>query len=281
MEKYKSPSYPWYAKEALSSTTIMLMTLAEEGAYRRLLDIQWEDGSIPDDIETLARLLRTNTKEVAKIWARVGPCFVQEAGNPGRLVNARLEEVRAAQANYHAGRVASGYRGAEARYKKAYSSPTSPPIADLEVSHSLLLKQVHMQEQVQEKREEESPRGETFTPPLAQGFTEAFATWASTLPASSASKAKPNEQRRAKYDARRREGYSHEEIMAALKNYVHDDWPDRTAKASAREFTNLLKSGAQVEKFSVMTPGGQGPATAKPGFFTNDDSQYAVTDEGI
>lgn len=49
--------YPWHANKWLGSATTRCMSLEERGAYRELLDWQWQcQGYLPEDIETLSRI---------------------------------------------------------------------------------------------------------------------------------------------------------------------------------------------------------------------------------
>lgn len=92
----KQPWYPWFARDFNADEPVLLMTLEEEGAYRRLLDHQWLHGSIPDDVKALGVICKnTPPARMQKLWAAIAGCFT--ASDHGRLVNARLERVREKQ----------------------------------------------------------------------------------------------------------------------------------------------------------------------------------------
>lgn len=132
MTDNKAPSYPWYPRDFAADEPVQLMTLAEEGAYRRLLDHQWLHGSIPGDVEALACICKnTPVKEMRKIWARVEPCFVRMEGQPPRYINRKLERVRQERKAFIDKQSESGKRGAEARWRQKQSDgdPNGEPIA--------------------------------------------------------------------------------------------------------------------------------------------------------
>ena len=89
----KSPAFQWYPKDILASARVQMMTLAEEGAYRRLLDFCWLNGSIPNDAGKVARLIGKGcTVDVAKVCMEM---FIQN--EQGELIHERLEVERIKQ----------------------------------------------------------------------------------------------------------------------------------------------------------------------------------------
>jgi uncharacterized protein YdaU (DUF1376 family) len=114
--KEDSPSFQWYPKDYLSSSAVLRMNLAQEGAYRRLLDYQWMEFSIPDDLEEISVLCRVSTKEMERLWPAIRRCFSSHPEVPGRLINQRLEKERAKQKRRKAERSVSGRRGAAKRW---------------------------------------------------------------------------------------------------------------------------------------------------------------------
>ena len=122
------------------------MTLEAEGAYRRLLDHQWLNGSIPDDIKALARICgKITPARMGKLWPMIAPCFVpleapMDSGQVVRqsgeddysfharelqaeleaprvigLVNRRMERVRSERLAFVSERIESGRKGGRAR----------------------------------------------------------------------------------------------------------------------------------------------------------------------
>lgn len=73
------------------------MTLEQEGAYRRLMDVCWLENGLPTDMEQLWRLAKAPSKErfVKHIWPVVGRKFRTKRG---QLRHKRLDEERSKQA---------------------------------------------------------------------------------------------------------------------------------------------------------------------------------------
>jgi uncharacterized protein YdaU (DUF1376 family) len=114
----KDPSYPWYPRDFEADEPVKMMTLAQEGAYRRLLDHQWLNGSIPGDVKELASICKNvSAAEMKKIWPVVSRCFVHMDGLPVRLQNRKMERVRQERKEHRDKQIASGKKGAEARWK--------------------------------------------------------------------------------------------------------------------------------------------------------------------
>lgn len=112
------PSYPWYPRDFMADEPVMLMTLEQEGAYRRLLDHQWLHGSIPSDFKQLAVICKSVTAAKMKaLWTGIAECFVVVPDDDTRLINERLERVREEYVRFHAGRSAAGSKGNEVRWK--------------------------------------------------------------------------------------------------------------------------------------------------------------------
>jgi uncharacterized protein YdaU (DUF1376 family) len=94
------------------------MSLEAEGAYIRLLAYNWQDGSIPADIDQLARMCKTTPRKMATLWQdHLKDCFVLVDSEPGKYVNIRLEEVREEQQEYRANQSVNGKLGAKARWR--------------------------------------------------------------------------------------------------------------------------------------------------------------------
>ena len=114
----RPPAFQFYPKDWLSSKSVALMTLEQEGAYIHLLAHCWEsdDCSLPDDDKQLAILSRMSERWFSDS-AAIKLCFVKHPTRKGRLVNIRLhrywKELRGKQRE----RAASGRKGANARWK--------------------------------------------------------------------------------------------------------------------------------------------------------------------
>lgn len=127
----KSPAFQFYPKDWQTDEKVMLMTLEQEGAYMRLLGHQWLHESIPADVESLARICRTDDETMGRIWEKVGTCFVE--AEDGRLYNERLERQRQEMADFSERKSEAGKKGAKSRWQKhstANGSATDVPLAN-------------------------------------------------------------------------------------------------------------------------------------------------------
>ena len=93
----KSPAFQFYANDWLSSPSVMLMSPAEEGAYIRLLAIDWACDGIPDNDEVLAKLSRLGDEWCKGGYSLVKECFKPHPKKEGYLTNARIESERKKQ----------------------------------------------------------------------------------------------------------------------------------------------------------------------------------------
>lgn len=88
----KLPHMPLWVYDLEADEDCALMSLAEYGAYMRLLQRQWIEGSIPVDMPRLARLLRVTADEINAIWPALADKFVKDGR--GRQKNHRLDQER-------------------------------------------------------------------------------------------------------------------------------------------------------------------------------------------
>lgn len=90
------------------------MTYEQEGVYRRLLDHQWMEGSIPADPQVLASLLPKMSRDrFLEIWPLVSGKFRPRGSD--RLVNDRLEVQRKIRDRY----IKTQKANVDARWEKA------------------------------------------------------------------------------------------------------------------------------------------------------------------
>jgi uncharacterized protein YdaU (DUF1376 family) len=92
----KSPAFQFYVNDWLGSPNIMLMTPAEEGAYIRLLAIEWgsDDCGLPNDDKELAILSRLGEGWFNGASTKIRKCFIEKGT---RLYNKRLLQERKKQ----------------------------------------------------------------------------------------------------------------------------------------------------------------------------------------
>ena len=131
----KPPAFQWYPKDYLSDVHTVLMTLQQEGAYMRLINYCWLEGSLPNDMEALGRMCKgLSAQEMSEVWKAIEPCF-KKRGN--RWVHPRLLLERKKQMEYSAAKSRAGRKGAEARYgKQKNSSANGLPVAKINSSSS-------------------------------------------------------------------------------------------------------------------------------------------------
>ncbi len=80
-----------YHRDWISSSTIRQMGFAAKGIYTELLDVQWEDGFIPEDPASIMRILHCSEAEWAEFAPFLDKCF--PLADDGRQ-NARCAEER-------------------------------------------------------------------------------------------------------------------------------------------------------------------------------------------
>ncbi len=94
----KAPAYQWYPGDWATSESVQVMTWAERGMYREILDYQWMNGDVPADLRRLSRLIGATMEELEAAWrSALRACFeVSEDGE--RMWNPRLrreQDIRA------------------------------------------------------------------------------------------------------------------------------------------------------------------------------------------
>ena len=111
----KRPSFQWYPKDYLTDLSIEVMTLEEEGAYRRLMDYEWLHTGLPNDMAQLAKLCRITEARFKKLWPALEPCFKPNRKGT-RLIHPRLAAERRKQDLHHKQKSNAGKKGAAARH---------------------------------------------------------------------------------------------------------------------------------------------------------------------
>jgi uncharacterized protein YdaU (DUF1376 family) len=106
----KAPAVQFYVSDFLTGTT--LMTNEEVGLYIRLLCLQAENGSVPDDQERMAMVYGPS---VPKAWPAVRAKFMQ-GEQQGTMVNEKMVKVLADREAFRKKQSEKGKASAEARY---------------------------------------------------------------------------------------------------------------------------------------------------------------------
>jgi uncharacterized protein YdaU (DUF1376 family) len=140
-KKLKAPAYQYYPDDFDQGTATY--TLAEVGAYQRLLNYQWTRGSVPGaDLEALSRILRTNVDETRTVLETVLEKFEQRKGV---FQNCRMEKERKKQRAFARKQAENGQKGGRPRGNpkrtqtkpkpkpkpKAKKSSPSPPVGSV------------------------------------------------------------------------------------------------------------------------------------------------------
>ncbi len=114
---FHSPAFQIYPNEWLGSTKIMLMTPAEEGAYFRLLCIEWNsrDCSLPDDDKQLSVLSRLDQEWFNGSGIKIRQNFVSRRG---KIFNKRLLKEREKQEEWREKCREGGIKSGKSRRNK-------------------------------------------------------------------------------------------------------------------------------------------------------------------
>jgi uncharacterized protein YdaU (DUF1376 family) len=115
----RAPAFQFYPKDFLTDSNVVVMSMAERGAYITLICSCWIDGSIPVDVARLARLCGTSTAAFRKLWPALAPCFRPTRRISDRLIHPRLEREREKQAIFREEQSRKGKASAAARNRKA------------------------------------------------------------------------------------------------------------------------------------------------------------------
>jgi len=108
----EAPAFQLYAATFFIDTAEW--SVDEVGIYWRLLEAQWCNGSLPDNITRLSRVAGCSPQKFQKAWGQIAIKFTQNGD--GRLINLRLEKEREKQRNYRELQAEKGKRGAEKRW---------------------------------------------------------------------------------------------------------------------------------------------------------------------
>ena len=109
----KAPAYQWYPKDYDTDEAVKLMTYEQEGIYRRLLDHQALHGGLPSDPNAIAKLVpKISLSRFLKLWPALAGKFPNV---DGRLVNRKLEKVKANFTEFIARQAHAGRKSAQLR----------------------------------------------------------------------------------------------------------------------------------------------------------------------
>lgn len=115
------PYFRWYPKHYRANRKVQRMSWKARGIYRELLDEEWLEGPLPNDISVLADLAGCPVREMEKAWPEIAPCFESV---DGRLVNPKLEGMRTEQDELRVKRIIAGRLGGQAKQVLASAKQT-------------------------------------------------------------------------------------------------------------------------------------------------------------
>lgn len=116
--------FSWEPAKILNSKRVALLSLEEEGAYRRALDYCMLHGSVPRDPEKLARLIGKGCKK--KVAAAILPLFIDSEKYPEEVEHETVNEKIKEAAEVRERKVEAGKKSAEKRQQNANRTATEP-----------------------------------------------------------------------------------------------------------------------------------------------------------
>ncbi len=128
----KSPAFQLYAAEFLADENVVMMSNQQAGCYIKLMCYCWREGSIPSDIDRIARLCSEDSQAMAGLWGGLKACFITSPTDPQRLIHGRLDKERIKQADFKKKMAEAGTNGAKKRWggKKAPKNPENNGVGD-------------------------------------------------------------------------------------------------------------------------------------------------------
>jgi hypothetical protein len=138
-----SPAFLFYYQDFFSDPDVLPMSKSQQRDYLFLLGVQWNSGSIPDDIAIIARMVGSSVEDMESDWRWIGRCFEPGEGK-GTLQNARMKADRDSYLELKATRIAAGRQGGkqnakriQAKRKQTESKPVAIAIANGEAKENL------------------------------------------------------------------------------------------------------------------------------------------------
>jgi len=144
----------WFTSDWRGSLKVQSMDWAEQGMYRHLLDLAWENEGIPSDTDEIRGILKLSPQEFARAWKKIAKCFEVHPQDATRLVNARQEREREIRQDVRRKRAEAGSNGQAIRQQNDSkrsandqqtvskpppfaAHPDSKPPASVQQTHSL------------------------------------------------------------------------------------------------------------------------------------------------
>lgn len=197
----RQPWYRWFPSDYLGKT--VHLSIEEDCLYRRLLDIQWRDGSLPSDPERIAKLARFDFETFQEAWKEVSVFFILRGG---KLVNQKLSSERRGVNRKIAQKRSAGKASAINRFRTPVQHPFNDPDPDPDP-----------EEEKDSKTLSPKPPFSSKKPKAKHAYPDAFEALWITRPA----RAGGDDKRRAlqAWNARISEQHSQESIQAGVDRY--------------------------------------------------------------
>lgn len=156
----KPPAFQLYASDFYMDTAGW--TVAQVGAYTRLLMYEWVNGPMPSDMASLSRIAGiSDARTMYKMWSgTIGKKFISNNGN--LLYNKRLEEEREKQFKYREKQAEKGLSGAKIRWKDHIATAIAQAIPDDSSSSSSSSYNKEKEKEINKEKEKEKESFELF-----------------------------------------------------------------------------------------------------------------------
>lgn len=88
----KLPYFRWHPKDFDTDQNVRLMSMCEVGLYVMCLNHCWVNGSLPNDLRKIAKIVGQPLAQVKKSWPAVSKCFIENSDS--QLINEKQEKER-------------------------------------------------------------------------------------------------------------------------------------------------------------------------------------------
>jgi hypothetical protein len=103
--------YEWSVIRWLASDTRAMLDPAGRGIYREIIDLCYTQGSIPKDLELLARKVDCTEEQMRRVWPIIEKHFRADKKDKSVLVNHAINTRRNAIIHYHVQQKRNGVQG--------------------------------------------------------------------------------------------------------------------------------------------------------------------------
>lgn len=260
----KPPAFQFYPKDWLTSESTRMMNLDTRGIYIDMLSHCWLKGSIPIDYDDLTKLLglvepwfNQNSAECEKLWK----CFEEMPGDPGRLINIRLDKEREKQDKRRESQSAKGVKSGESRRLAREQRLNQTRTADATSGSTQSNSSIASSTAVQEKKKKSKPK-EKFDPlsiefPPALDTTEFKELWKDWVEVRVVKK-NPITAQASRMALKKLGGYGHDKALQSLSASIVGGWtglfdPDKQTGWNGRSNSIPARSDVNDERVPEST----------------------------